>query len=222
MSRLAPCLLALLAVCALALAACGDERQGGEGDRRPPTATEARRPGRRAASRSTQPEPKDEGDLRQAQGAPQARQDVRRQGLHQLRRLRVHARRQARAAHRRRVQVPRRQGLLRRPDVPPHRPRGFVIQGGDPKGDGTGGPGFTVVEAAAEGPRLHEGRRGDGQGRHTSRRAPRAASSSSSPPRTPSCRPTTRCWARSPRARTSSTRSACCRRRRPSSRSSPS
>ena len=24
---------------------------------------------------------------------------------------------------------------------------GFVIQGGDPKGDGTGGPGYSVVEA---------------------------------------------------------------------------
>jgi cyclophilin family peptidyl-prolyl cis-trans isomerase len=28
---------------------------------------------------------------------------------------------------------------------------GFVIQGGDPKGDGTGGPGFSVVEAPPEG-----------------------------------------------------------------------
>ena len=28
---------------------------------------------------------------------------------------------------------------------------GFVIQGGDPKGDGTGGPGYTVVEKPAGG-----------------------------------------------------------------------
>ncbi|HEX5781747.1 MAG TPA: peptidylprolyl isomerase [Solirubrobacteraceae bacterium] len=28
---------------------------------------------------------------------------------------------------------------------------GFVIQGGDPKGDGTGGPGYTVVEAPPDG-----------------------------------------------------------------------
>ena len=35
------------------------------------------------------------------------------------------------------------EGLLRRPHLPPDR-AGFVAQGGDPKGDGTGGPGYTL------------------------------------------------------------------------------
>ena len=34
---------------------------------------------------------------------------------------------------------------------------GFVIQGGDPKGDGTGGPGLLGRRGAARGPRLHKG-----------------------------------------------------------------
>ena len=42
---------------------------------------------------------------------------------------------------------------------------GFVIQGGDPAGDGTGGPGYSVVEAPPQRPQVHEGHRGDGQDR---------------------------------------------------------
>jgi peptidyl-prolyl cis-trans isomerase B (cyclophilin B) len=34
---------------------------------------------------------------------------------------------------------------------------GFVIQGGDPQGDGSGGPGYTVVEAPPKGTRYVEG-----------------------------------------------------------------
>ena len=56
---------------------------------------------------------------------------------------------------------------------------GFVIQGGDPAGNGQGGPGYSVVEAAAGRPPVHEGRRRDGQDADRAGRAPPAASSSS-------------------------------------------
>ena len=59
---------------------------------------------------------------RQAQGEALEVQDLRRDGLDELRRLRDHARRQARPDHRRQLQVPGRQEVLRRPDVPPDRP----------------------------------------------------------------------------------------------------
>ena len=56
---------------------------------------------------------------------------------------------------------------------------GFVIQGGDPEGDGSGGPGYSVTEAPPEDLDLQQGRGGDGQDRRPSRPARRAASSSS-------------------------------------------
>ena len=58
---------------------------------------------------------------------------------------------------------------------------GFVIQGGDPEGNGMGGPGYSVVDAPP--PRTRSTRRASSRwrSRRTSRPGPRAASSSSSP-----------------------------------------
>ena len=82
---------------------------------------------------------------------------------------------------------------------------GFVIQGGDPAGDGHRRPRLLGRRGAAAGPRLHEGRRRDGQdaargARHVGQPVLRRHRR-----RRRSCRRTTRCSARSPRARTSST-----------------
>ena len=81
---------------------------------------------------------------------------------------------------------------------------GFVIQGGDPKGTGTGGPGLQVRGRAVLG-RLLPRHPGDGQ---------RGAEHERQPvlhlpcrPRRPACRRTTRSSGRSPRAWTWSTRS---------------
>ena len=61
--------------------------------------------------------------VREAEAAARPGEDLRRDGEDQLRRVRDHARRQARAEDGRLVRVPRRQGLLRRARLPPHRPR---------------------------------------------------------------------------------------------------
>ena len=111
---------------------------------------------------------------------------------------------EARAEDRRRVQGARRRGLLRRAPVPPDRAR-LRDPGRRPEGQRHRRPGLQRRRGAAAGPHLHEGRRRDGQDRGRGRRARPAASSSWSPARTPACRPSTRCSARSPRARRSST-----------------
>ena len=85
---------------------------------------------------------------------------------------------------------------------------GFVIQGGDPKGNGTGGPGYSVVEAPPKDLAYTRG-------------VVAMAKTGTEPAGTSgsqffvvtgrgrrSCRPTTRCSARSRTGRTSSTRSA--------------
>ena len=72
---------------------------------------------------------------------------------------------------------------------------GFVIQGGDPKGDGTGGPGYSVVEAPPQGLSYTKGVVAMAK-TDTEPRGPPAASSSWSRPRTRSSRRSTRCSAR--------------------------
>ena len=92
---------------------------------------------------------------------------------------------------------------------------GFVIQGGDPIGDGSGGPGYTVVEAPPPNTQYVAGRRGDGQDRiRASRRLREPVLRGDRRRRHPvgqvSPRPT-RSPARSSRVSASSRRSARCR-----------
>ena len=82
---------------------------------------------------------------------------------------------------------------------------GFVIQGGDPKGDGSGGPGYSIVEAAARDPHLRQGRRGDGQDGDRGPGHVRQPVLHRHRARARRCRRSTRCSARSRRARRSST-----------------
>ena len=177
MSRL-PMPVALLLACALIVAACGgDEKEktasAPAADRdRPSPRQEARlREGRRAQAGKERKLPK---PTLGAQGG----QDLRGARAHQLRRVRDHARPQARPEDRRLVRVARRQALLRRPDLPPHRPR-LRDPGRRPQGRRPGRPRLHRRRGAAEGPHLQQGRGGDGQDRAPSRPAPRAASSSS-------------------------------------------
>ena len=76
---------------------------------------------------------------------------------------------------------------------------GFVIQGGDPTGTGTGGPGYTTTDAPPTDTRYTEGIVAMAKAR-TDPPGPPGASSSSSPHRTPASRPSTPSSARSPRA----------------------
>ena len=79
---------------------------------------------------------------------------------------------------------------------------GFVFQGGDPQGNGTGGPGYSGRRGARR--RTSSTTRASSRWPRpaTTRRARPARSSSSSPaPTGRSSRPSTRCWARSPAAR---------------------
>ena len=81
-----------------------------------------------------------------------------------------------------------------------------MIQGGDPKGDGAGGPGYWVVEAPPKDLVYEQGRGGDGQDR------PPAPGTSGSrffvvTAEDAGCRPTTRCSARSHPGQTSWSRS---------------
>ena len=92
------------------------------------------------------------------------REDLRRHGQDELRRLRDHARRQARAEDRRLVQVARRPEVLRRHELPPDRPR-LRDPGRRPAAQRHRRPRLPGGRDAAEGLQLRLGRRRDGQGR---------------------------------------------------------
>ena len=73
----------------------------------------------------------------------------------ELRHLRDRARHRAGAEDRQLLRLPGRRRLLRRPRPSTGSSPDFVIQGGDPLGTGTGGPGYTVDEKPPGEPRLH-------------------------------------------------------------------
>ncbi len=133
--------LAIVFLCAMALAACGgDDSPADESEATPPPATAA------ACEAADAPEPKGEGDL----ANPKARLDRSKTYVATVStncgdfEITLDAR-----------QAPRTGGSFKSladkgffDGTTFHRiVAGFVIQGGDPKGDGTGGPGYSVVEA---------------------------------------------------------------------------
>ena len=133
--------VALLLACALLLAACGGDDKEKAATPEPTEAAAA--PG---CEKVPAAKPK---DVEVAKPTARARQeqDLRRPRADQLRRVRDHARRQKRA--------PKTGGSFKTlvdkrfyDGLSFHRiVAGFVIQGGDPKGDGQGGPGYSVTEA---------------------------------------------------------------------------
>ena len=91
--------------------------------------------------------------------------------------------------------------LLRRPRRSTASSPGFVIQGGDPKGDGSGGPGYSVVEAPPRDLDYTKGVVAMAKTRHRARRA-RPGSQFfvvTGDEAAAAARPTTRCSARSPK-----------------------
>ena len=84
---------------------------------------------------------------------------------------------------------------------------GFVIQGGDPTGTGTGGPGYSTVDVPPDDAKYTKGVVAMAKTR-PSPQARLAANSSSSRPTTRAWGRTTRCSARSSKDSTSSRRSA--------------
>ena len=195
-----PPLLALLLACVvLALAACGVRRgraaaAEGTADRRPPTPEDTGGEQGAAASSAGEPAPKEPSvaDKPKRASSTPARPTSRRwRRTAATFEITLDAKRAPQDG--RLVQVPRRQGLLRRARLPPHRPR-LRDPGRRPEGRRHRRARLLGRRGAAGGPRVHAGRRGDGQDRSSRSRARRAASSSSSPARTPQPRrPTTRC-----------------------------
>ena len=133
--------LAIVLLCGVALAACGgDDSPADESEATPPPATAA------ACDAVETPEPKGEGDLAE----PKARLARSKTYVATVStncgdfEITLDAR-----------QAPRTGGSFKAladdgfyDGTTFHRiVAGFVIQGGDPKGDGTGGPGYSVVEA---------------------------------------------------------------------------
>jgi len=136
--------LILCLACALLVAACGgDDDSGGEAAATP-APTEAAAPA--GCEAAEEPEPKGEGDL----GKPKGRLDGAKTYVATVStncgdfEITLDAK-----------QAPKTGGSFKAladkgfyDGTTFHRiVSGFVIQGGDPKGDGTGGPGFSVVEA---------------------------------------------------------------------------
>jgi peptidyl-prolyl cis-trans isomerase B (cyclophilin B) len=144
MSRLAT-LLALLLAAGLLLAACGEDDDGGGGDqaaKETPTPEEKSQAG---CEKVAQPEPKDA-----SLDKPKSELDGSKRytavvdtscGQFEIR---LDAKRAPKTAGS--FAYMARKGFY--DDLTFHRiVQGFVIQGGDPKGEGTGGPGYSVVEA---------------------------------------------------------------------------
>ena len=207
--------------CLLALAARrlrrrrGDRRAAARGHRRGDRRSD-RAPSRRpAARRSPSPKRARTAGAQAPTGAARRRpRPTRRSIADELRRRSRSARHRARAEDGGLVRRARRAAsstAWRSTAIVP----GFVIQGGDPLGTGSGGPGYSVVEAPPPDLKYTQRHRRDGQDRargaghvgqpvlHRHRR------------RTPACRPTTRCSGRSARATTSSRSSATSRPTRP-------
>ncbi len=137
--------LAIVLLCGVALAACGgDDSPADESEATPPPATAA------ACDAAETPEPKGEGDL----AKPKARLDRSKTYVATVStncgdfEITLDAK-----------QAPRTGGSFKSladkgfyDGTTFHRiVAGFVIQGGDPRGDGTGGPGYSVVEPPPDG-----------------------------------------------------------------------
>jgi peptidyl-prolyl cis-trans isomerase B (cyclophilin B) len=137
-------LLAVLLACVLGTAACGDDESGGEAKAtatpKVPSAAEAA-----GCEQVEAPAPKDEGDLPKPKGTLKAGGTYVATVVTSCGEFKI-----ALDAKR----APRTGGSFKYladkgffDGLTFHRiVSGFVIQGGDPKGDGTGGPGYTVIE----------------------------------------------------------------------------
>lgn len=143
MSRLAACLALLAAACVL-LAACGDDDDGGsEGQAAEKTAQPAQEAG---CEQVAQPDPKDPGELKRPKGELDDSKDQiavvdTSCGTFEIA---LDVKRAPKTAAS--FASLARKGFY--DDLTFHRiVPDFVIQGGDPEGKGSGGPGYSVVEA---------------------------------------------------------------------------
>ena len=141
------------------------------------------------------PEPRQPPELEAPTEHARPREDLRARVRHELRKLHGEARPAARAGDDGVARLARREGLLRRHGLPPHRP-GLRDPGRRPHPDGHGRARVHDDRPAAGRGRVHERRRRDGEVAGRSRPARRAASSSSSRPTTRSSTRTTRSSAR--------------------------
>ena len=201
MLRLRPLLL-LLAVLALACAACGDDddRAAGasDGERRGSGATAPSRRRAAAARRSRQPAPKPDGGAKQPDASARRRRDLRRGrcdtscGDITIRLDQKTVAASTAASFASLADSGFYDGTVFHRIVP-----GFVIQGGDPTGTGTGGPGYSTRDVPPQDTIYTQGRRRDGQDRPPSRPAPPGSQFYIVTAPDAGCRPSTRCSARS-------------------------